>query len=862
MSETKILTLSNLEVHVIRHIILFAAFFFCLSQLEAKIERSSYILVLNESSTRYKESINSYSLRLQKDLEYKIEQLKLDRSLLQNLQTEDKLWISQSIRLDLNQNQVKDFSNNPMVLAVIQDNEIYLEQPIIENTKEVNNQKITYGLESIDVQEVWEKYKFLGQGITVGIIDTGWAQHPDLVGKVLRSKDFVSEFKENEPNDDRGHGTHCMGTIGGGNESGKAIGVAPKVKFVVAKIFDYEGKAYRSGILKAMQWMTNPDGDISTNDFPRVISNSWGKKFEGYENENEIDYIRASEVWRQFEIAPVFAAGNSGPSDNTIASPSALKTNFSVAAIDEKDKIGTFSSRGVVRWKDGVILTKPNVSAPGVKVYSSTRNGSYASWSGTSMACPHVAGVIALMLQANPNLTVTEIFSILEQSAYELGEPGWDKAYGYGKISALRAVEIALNLSYLSLNIGTQSSLVRMTDSKTGQVYRFESGKPNTLYLKNGSYSFTLQSFGSVDQKLEVDLSRGETVSVVTKLEKAPTATWVLNIVSEKNRPMNANLQFFDVPIQQENIGKDGIELELPQSIYKYALTAYGYNKISGRLKLDQNKRSFIKMKPLKDVLIVNATRDETLTNYIESSIPRGYRSDYTNRLNTMTLEKLQKYKRVLWFTGEEKWGALPYAKREILIDYYNAGGTVILTGQNNRDVLESSDFTEELFGVRVTRPKSSQKRLKGLGLGMLLNAGSSARNQDSPEEIMTTSSDAEIILSYMNNQGAMSERKSGRSRAYYLGFGLEGLSALDRTRLNEIIFERSKTSLLVELKRAQKLKDSNQRMQIIHASRKLIPKTRTELNQSLKILKSMGLENSYMFNRLRAFDRFERVHQ
>ena len=102
----------------------------------------------------------------------------------------------------------------------------------------------------------------MGQGITVGIIDTGWAQHPDLLGKVVRSKDFVSEFKENEPNDDRGHGTHCMGTIGGGNESGKAIGVAPKVKFVVAKIFDYEGKAYRSGILKAMQWMTNPDGDL------------------------------------------------------------------------------------------------------------------------------------------------------------------------------------------------------------------------------------------------------------------------------------------------------------------------------------------------------------------------------------------------------------------------------------------------------------------------------------------------------------------------------------------------------------------------------------------------------------------------
>ncbi|MEE2925113.1 MAG: S8 family serine peptidase, partial [bacterium] len=521
---------------MLRHLSIIAFILGSLTQTVVSSEKSSYIVVLEESSRLTNDTINSYAKRLKSDLQIKINNLKLNASLRSIIKDEDKLWISQSIRLDLTRTQVDEIAKNPQVQAIVEDNVIYLQEPIIEKNIDLNRQKVTYGLESLEVTKVWEKYKFLGQGITVGIIDTGWAQHPDLVGKVIRSKDFVSEFKENEPNDDRGHGTHCMGTIGGGNESGKAIGVAPKVKFVVAKIFDYEGKAYRSGILKAMQWMTNPDGDLATNDFPRVISNSWGKKYEGYEN--EIDYIRASEVWRQFEIAPVFAAGNSGPSSNTIASPAALKTNLAVAAIDEKDKIGTFSSRGIVRWKDGVIITKPNISAPGVKVYSSTRNGGYASWSGTSMACPHVAGVIALMLQANPSLTVTEIFSILEQSAYELGEPGWDKAYGYGKISALRAVEIALNLSYLSLNIETQSSIVRMTDINTGQVYRFESGKTNTLYLKNGLYSFTLQSFGSVDQKLEVELLRGKTVSVVTKLEKAPTATWVLNVVSEKNKPM------------------------------------------------------------------------------------------------------------------------------------------------------------------------------------------------------------------------------------------------------------------------------------------------------------------------------------
>ena len=341
-----------------------------LIQTIASDEKFSYIVVLEDSPKLTGETTINYVKRLQSELEVKLSKLNLTSAFNSQVVDEDKLWISQSIRLDLTRSQVEDVTKDPQVKAVIKDNVIYLQEPIIEEVTEPNRQKVTYGLESLEVTKVWEKYNFLGQGITVGIIDTGWAQHPDLLGKVVRSKDFVSEFKDNEPNDDRGHGTHCMGTIGGGNESGKAIGVAPKVKFVVAKIFDYEGKAYRSGILKAMQWMTNPDGDLSTNDYPRVISNSWGKKYEGYEN--EIDYIRASQIWRQFEIAPVFAAGNSGPSDNTIASPSALEMNLAVAAIDEKDTIATFSSRGIVRWKDGVILTKPNISAPGVKVYSST----------------------------------------------------------------------------------------------------------------------------------------------------------------------------------------------------------------------------------------------------------------------------------------------------------------------------------------------------------------------------------------------------------------------------------------------------------------------------------------------------------
>ena len=104
----------------------------------------------------------------------------------------------------------------------------------------------------------------------------------------------------------------------------------------------------------------------------------------------------------------------------------------------------------------------------------------------------------------------------------------------------------------------------------------------------------------------------------------------------------------------------------------------------------------------------------------------------------------------------------------------------------------------------------------------------------------MTTSSDAEILLNYMNNQGAMSERTFGRSRAYYLGFGLEGLSTRDRETLTEIMFERSSTSLLAELKLAYHRTSMTDRMQIIGSLDQYAPKDMKELAESIKLLELM----------------------
>jgi len=243
--------------------------FISISPLFSESLNKSYLVVFEESKVQSLQINKEVIQQRKSELREKMSSVFSGIGLLSKIQEEDQLWISLSVRLDLTMEQVQNLRSNSSVVSVIEDEMVMLDLPV-EKSDIVPQGAVTYGLESLEVPEVWEKYGYRGEGVTVGVIDTGWADHNDLRGKVLRSKDFISKFEENEPNDDQGHGTHCMGTIGGGDKSGKAIGVAPNVKFIVAKIFNAKGQSSRSAILKAMQWITDPDGNPSTADFPRV----------------------------------------------------------------------------------------------------------------------------------------------------------------------------------------------------------------------------------------------------------------------------------------------------------------------------------------------------------------------------------------------------------------------------------------------------------------------------------------------------------------------------------------------------------------------------------------------------------------
>jgi len=356
-----------------------------------------------------------------------------------------RFWIINAIAVEGTQQVFQALERHPAVAAIRPNTTVTLPRPI-PSSRIVIQQAFTWGLQKIRVPEAWQTFQVQGEGVVVGVIDTGIdPNHPDLRGKLRPQNGWFDAVNGRPtPYDDQGHGTHVSGTIAGGNASGVHIGVAPKATLIAAKAFDASGIGTFEWIIASMQWVMDPDGDPNTDDGADVVNNSWGGSSDSPTMIPEYrDIINA---WIAARIFPAFAIGNEGPDPRTTGSPGDYPMAFGVGATDINDQIADFSSRGPVFWEGFGDIIKPDVSAPGVDIYSSVPGGGYESWMGTSMACPHVAGTVALMLSlAIKNRRIDEIDvdflkRALEETAVDLGRPGKDNDYGSGRIDAFEAL--------------------------------------------------------------------------------------------------------------------------------------------------------------------------------------------------------------------------------------------------------------------------------------------------------------------------------------------------------------------------------------------------------------------------------------
>lgn len=358
-------------------------------------------------------------------------------------------WIANLIAAELSRDEIRAVAARNDVDIVYSDFEPELIEPIIDDDYEPPIiTSVEDGLLAVRADSMW-MLGITGQGRLVCNIDTGVdGNHPALNHSWRASNGYTPEeswLDTTDPNnrfpyDINGHGTHTMGTIcGRSTVSDDTVGVAIDAQWIAARAIVNGGNT-----AMAFQWAADPDGDPNTiEDVPDVISNSWGG-IGGCPS----TYYSLIDNCEAAGAAVVFAAGNEGPNSQTLRWPANRVTTpyncFSVGAVNghyDSYPIASFSSRGPSQC-DGVTI-KPEVVAPGVNVRSSVPGGGYQSnYSGTSMACPHVAGAVALLRQVNPNASVDTIKWALMESAQDLGNNGEDNTYGYGIINILHAMEL------------------------------------------------------------------------------------------------------------------------------------------------------------------------------------------------------------------------------------------------------------------------------------------------------------------------------------------------------------------------------------------------------------------------------------
>ena len=225
-----------------------------------------------------------------------------------------------------------------------------------------------------------------------------------------------------------------MGVMVGGDAGGTSIGMAPGATWIAAKIFNDSGTATATAIHSALQWVLDPDGNPATADAPQVVNNSWAYGTPGCNLEFQPDL----QALRAAEIVPVFAAGNYGPGSSTSVSPANYPEALAVGATSNADVVSSVSGRGPSACGEAS-TTYPEVVAPGVNVRTADLYGLYQTASGTSLAAPHVAGALALLLSAHPGLTASAQAGALTGSARDLGTTGPDNSYGYGRLDVLAA---------------------------------------------------------------------------------------------------------------------------------------------------------------------------------------------------------------------------------------------------------------------------------------------------------------------------------------------------------------------------------------------------------------------------------------
>ena len=277
---------------------------------------------------------------------------------------------------------------------------------------------IGWGLRDLQIPSHWTKTK--GENVTVMVIDSGLTNHPDIEDNEI--KKLSKSFIKNSPKQDiQGHGTHVGGIIVAQNNAFGVVGVAPKAKIISVKALNKYGKTNSSILQECLEYALEVKPDI--------INLSLGT----YQRQKSLEPLYKKIIY-DANIPIVCAAGNSGKKG--VMYPARYPYTISVGSYNEEKTLSDFSSFSKEKYIDFV--------APGDKILSTYLKGKYAVMSGTSMAAPFLAGILALLIseykENNKSYTVEELRNVLASASIDMGIKGKDNKFGHGIINIERAL--------------------------------------------------------------------------------------------------------------------------------------------------------------------------------------------------------------------------------------------------------------------------------------------------------------------------------------------------------------------------------------------------------------------------------------
>lgn len=327
---------------------------------------------------------------------------------------DSNLYEAPIVSLSLTDDEIKSLKGNPNIAAVEEDGQCYalpVESFVREGQPNVQAETIPVGIQQVKADMAWGCSR--GKGVRVAVLDTGidWT-HPDLAANVKGSVSFVPGQTAMDTNS---HGTHCAGTIAAAVNGSGVVGVAPEASLYAVKVLANNGSGNWSWLIAGLSWCVQNKIHIAS------MSLGGGGAPVALETMCNAAYSAG--------VLLVAAAGNKGPGMNTVDQPGKYKNVIAISAIDSANLIAGFSSRG----------PEVELCAPGVNVLSTIPGGGYGTKSGTSMACPHAAGVAALVWGSHRFATNVQIWNLLANTSDNLGNPGWDPLYGYGRVDADQA---------------------------------------------------------------------------------------------------------------------------------------------------------------------------------------------------------------------------------------------------------------------------------------------------------------------------------------------------------------------------------------------------------------------------------------